>query len=104
MKLKLDTINKTIEIEENVNLDELFKTLKVLLPNDTWKEYTLYMNATIYWTNPITIPIIYPEITQPVYPPYPNYPWLGYENGTGSNEFTNNLTIVDGLYCVEINN
>ena len=40
MKLNIDTENKTITINETVNLKELNDTIKKLLPNE-WKEYDL---------------------------------------------------------------
>lgn len=94
MKIKLDTINKTIDLEESVNLNDLFNTLNIFLPNDLWKEYTLNMNTTIYWTNPIVI-------DYPKYPTYPSYPWITYSYGTGDNEFIKEPTITSGVYCIE---
>ena len=44
MKIQLDTINKTIKIEEQVNLKELVKTLEKLLPKGLWKEFDLINN------------------------------------------------------------
>lgn len=66
MRIQLDTKTKSIRLEEQVNLDELFKMLKKLLPNDEWKGFTLEVNSQIIWTNPI---IINPYI--PINP----YPW-----------------------------
>jgi len=97
MKIKLDTINKTIDLEESVNLNDLFNHLNIFLPNNLWKEYTLNMNATIYWTNPIVI-------ETPVYPHSPTtipYPWITYQSGTGDNEFIKEPTITSGVYCIE---
>ena len=64
MKLNIDTENKTITINESVNLKELNDTIKKLLPND-WKEYNLVIeqffnvpyqpldiNKTYPWINP----------------------------------------------------
>lgn len=77
MKIKIDTTNKTIHIEEDINLGEFFDKLSVLFGNDAWREYELRV-ATIYnWVNPITIPWpttpINPivPIYQPDYNPYP---------------------------------
>jgi hypothetical protein len=66
MKLQLDTTTKTIRLDEQVNLDELFRILKKLLPNDEWKGFKLEVNTQIVWSNPI---IINPYI--PINP----YPW-----------------------------
>lgn len=93
MKIKLDTVNKTIDLEESVNLKDLFETLNTLLPNELWKGYTLNMNATIYWSNPIVID--YPH------PTYPPLPWITYTSGTGDNEFIKEPTVTSGVYCIE---
>lgn len=96
MKIKLDTINKTIDLEESVRLKDLFNTLNTLLPNEPWKEYTLNVNATIYWTNPIVV-------DTPIYPSYPStpYPWITYSSGTGDGDFTKQPTTTSGVYCIE---
>ena len=68
MKLQIDTDNKTIKIERDINLDELFKNLKKLFPDNTWKEYKLETNAPItYWSNPIYVQN-YPVVNPVVYP------------------------------------
>jgi len=69
MKLQLDTVNKTIKLEEKVNLNDLFELLQKILP-DIWKEFTLEINSVINWTSPIVIK------EYPIYPTtWPNYPW-----------------------------
>lgn len=69
MKLQLDTINKTITIEESINLDDFVTNLEELLPDGRWKEFTLLIAPIINWNpNPIIIdryPVIQP----------PSYPW-----------------------------
>lgn len=56
MKLQLDTENKTIKIEGDVEFNELLKVLKKLFPNGEWKEYTLKTSTVINnWSNPIVI-------------------------------------------------
>ena len=95
MKLQIDTKEKTIKIEETVNLEKLFETLEKLLPKGEWKLFSLEMIATIVWDNPITVPY-YPY--QPVTP----YPWftqppityMGTDYGMG--------VLSDGTYCVEV--
>jgi len=44
MKLQLDTTNKIITLECNVNLGELTDLLEKMLPNGVWKEFTLEFN------------------------------------------------------------
>lgn len=74
MKLQLDTVSKTIKIEESVKLDELFHTLEAMLPNDQWKEFTLDITYITNWASPVIIqpPIIWPQ--QPPANPYVQ-PW-----------------------------
>ena len=103
MKIQLDTKEKTIRIEEKVNAEELFKTLKKLLPNDEWKGFTLEVNSQIIWTDPI---IINPYI--PINP----YPWYNptYICGVDPISSSDNLTPVyysgyklsDGVFNVDI--
>ncbi len=91
MKLKIDTFNKTIQIEESVNLKELFDDLELMFPNGEWKKYTLteyLFNEFMVWKDPIRFD---KEITQPITPFTP--PWeITCES---SNQ-------VSGVYCVEI--
>lgn len=73
MKLQIDTKEKTIKIEESINISELINILSNMFPNDTWKEYKLCPVFKIeYWTNPITytpLTPLYRSIPQePCYP------------------------------------
>ena len=78
MKLQLDTINKTVKVEGSVNLEALFETLQKLLPQGEWKTFSLEVNATIEWINPITI-TYYPTVPYNPYPWWtPNYPIITY--------------------------
>ena len=57
MKLQINTDNKTITIEEGVNLGDLYEALFKMFPKFTWKEYTIIPVKTIeHWTSPVTIP------------------------------------------------
>lgn len=69
MKIQLDSVQKIIRIEENVNLGELVKYLDKLLPKNStigyWKDFTLETNTVINnWTTPYiwdwNKPLIYP--------------------------------------------
>lgn len=97
MKLQIDTVAKTIKVEGDINLAELFDGLKRLLPEDEWKKFTLEANTIIEWINPITIPY-----SPPVYPYYPRpFPWWDSPIITcGNNKDT--YTLHNGMYCVEI--
>lgn len=60
MKLQLDTQNKIIKVDEDVNLGDLVKHLDKLLPKDSpfghWKEYQIQTNTIINnYSNPIVI-------------------------------------------------
>lgn len=77
MKLQIDTKEKSIKIEETVNLGELFEKLKMLFPNDEWQEYNIMSTVINNWSNPIIIKEpYYPFVPSPIYPtvPYPQYP------------------------------
>lgn len=66
MKIQIDTNAKTIKIEGEPLLSELFDALDSLFPKQSWKEYKLETNTIItYWNEPY---YIYP------YRPY-SYPW-----------------------------
>lgn len=100
MKLVLDTTNKTIKIEESVNLGELTNTLERMLPLGLWKEFKLETNTQIIWSNPIIIrdyPYINPF-------PYPTYPWY---NPLPQMIYTNQgiegqMQLQTGTYCIEV--
>ncbi len=58
MKIRLDTKSKTITIEDSINLEEFFKTLKSFFPKDEWKEYKLEVKVIQNWNNPVYVPTI----------------------------------------------
>ncbi len=97
MKLQINTTEKTIKIEESVNLNDLFETLDKLFPNLEWKEFKLEQTIITNWTSPIVI--------QP-FEPYqsPLYPWQSpiiYGNNTTSETTTSTVTNV-GIYNVQV--
>lgn len=63
MKLQIDTSEKTIRVEEQVNFGELVKVLNKLLPKGEWKTYKLETNTVINWNQ-------YPIWTYPNYLPF----------------------------------
>lgn len=79
MKIQLDTKEKTIKVEENVLLKELFMALDKFLPNREWESFTLQTNVIINnWSNPI-------YITNPrIYPQPCTYPWYIYTTSSAS--------------------
>lgn len=60
LRIQLNTAEKTIKLEGNVNLGEFYKQIKKLLPKDSpfgsWDEYAIETQTTIsYWNNPIIV-------------------------------------------------
>jgi len=105
MKLQINTTEKTIKIEEQVNISELFDMLTKLFPNDEWKSYKLESAVITQWVNPITIPY-------PVYPsPYwwnPN-PMITFCNDTVTDceyngSFSGTTVNVPSVFNLEIAN
>jgi len=106
MKIQLDTINKTITIEEDVNLHDFYEEINSILPGGLWREFTLKVEKIKEWTNPITItPNTTPinpftpidPIPNPYTSPYPpTYPQVWY---TTSN--TDNTSLIQGIYNIK---
>lgn len=91
MRIQLDTTNKTIKLEDGVNLKEFFSKVQQILPNGEWEDFTLETNTTIQqWANPIIIKE-YPSPYQPVY----RYPW--YTTTSGRKDYV----LCKGEYKVE---
>lgn len=87
MNIQIDTNNKTIKLQEAVNLGEFREILLKLFPNDEWKEYKLETNTIINnWTNPI---IVERHIYKDYFPWWSNQPYyVGDLPGTLSTSFT----------------
>jgi hypothetical protein len=98
MKLQLDTTNKTIKVEEKVNLAEFTDTLEKLLPNGKWREFELECNTTINWNSPIIVEPYRPY--NPYRPCIPWQPWITY-----TDENTVHLkydSLVPGVYNIQV--
>ena len=99
MKMQIDTDKKTVKIESDVSLSELFNTLKKLFPNNEWKDFTLVSSSTItYWREPLIIREIERERW-----PTPWQPWYSTRlanKNTGDTQKTQSLK--SGIYNVEI--
>jgi hypothetical protein len=93
MKIQIDTTNKTIQVEGSVNLKELFRQVKFLLPQGLWKEFELVQNTVVQWQNPIII-----EPYRPYQPAYPTYPWITYGTGTQPS------LLESGTFCIDFAN
>lgn len=76
MKIQLDTENKTIKIEEEVNLNELVEMVKKLLPDGEWQIYKL---EPMIQNNYLNLPTILPI------QPYNPSPWWEYPTITCQN-------------------
>ena len=105
MKILLDTENKTITLQEPINLGELFTWLNNLLPLGEWKSYKLdtnIINSTIYPS---------PQPWKPNQPWY-EQPWITYDTNTAPNtpiprDFVitaggNSYSINSGTYLIDI--
>lgn len=69
MKIQIDTVGKTIKVEETVSLLELTDALEKLLPNGEWKGFKLETNTVIQnWSAPIII-------RERTWPHWFNSPW-----------------------------
>jgi hypothetical protein len=96
MKIIIDTEQKTINLEQEINLGELYEYLMQLFPNGLWKEFKLVPTILTNWVNPIIIP------QQPYIQPYhpdipwrPEYPWITYCDHNDS------ISLNAGIYCVQ---
>ena len=109
MKIQLDTVNKTITIEEDVNLHDFYEELNGLLPGGLWRDFTLKVEKIREWNNPITITPIDPN-PSPYTNPYPQInpgidPWTTPNNYppqiwyTTSNS-NNDLVLNTGIYNI----
>tara|TARA_Y100000389_G_scaffold191610_1_gene218043 strand:- start:44 stop:340 length:297 start_codon:yes stop_codon:yes gene_type:complete len=87
VKIQLDTIQKTITIEEDVNLHDFYEQINGLLPGGLWREFTLKVTKVTEWLNPVTItPNTIP--TQPYVSPntYPRTGDIWYTTNSGDVE------------------
>ena len=64
MKFTIDTKAKTISINELENMGEFIEQLKIMLPNDEWKNYKIMQEHYSY----------------PIYPIYQTYPKIQTTN------------------------
>ena len=83
MKVQLDTVNKTIKVEENINLDEFITKVKLLLGKD-YKSFTLQTGTITYWYNPITWTPYNPYYQDPSY--YTGTYNVGYDVALTNNQ------------------
>lgn len=119
MKIQIDFTMKEFRIEDKVTLNELFETVKKVLPNDEWKEFKIDTNTTILnWGNPIIIDR-YPVYPQPYTHPYQPFWWqsptyvsgatttgvsMGNTNVTAGDSNVGTYTASNGVYNLEIKN
>jgi hypothetical protein len=55
MKIQLDTVNKTIQIEEDVNLHDFYEQINGLLPSGLWRDFTLKVGKIVKWEEPYKV-------------------------------------------------
>lgn len=102
MKIQLDTKNKTISIDENVNLGDFLELLEELLPNGKWADFTLIAQTVINWnSNPIIIDR-YPQPAQPYWQPWITYGSDGTGEIQGDLPQMSNYNISEGVYNLEV--
>ena len=75
MKININTTDKVIRLEEQVNLGELFTFLEEILPDLKWREYSIEVNVVNNWVNPIVPFTPYTPITPPNIPYNPVNPF-----------------------------
>jgi hypothetical protein len=98
MKIQLDTVNKTITIEEDVNLHEFYEEINAILPSGLWREFTLKVGVIKKFINPIT-PINPFVPLDPNPSPYTNpYPQIWYTTATDN---SNSTTVNSGIYNIK---
>ena len=90
MKLQIDTKEKTIKVEENVNIEDFLKTIKQLFPNE-WKEFTLETNTVINYSPWITWDYNNPSLT--IAEPCPWYSYISKDTG---------YSLTEGIYNVNV--
>lgn len=83
MKIQLDTTNKTITIEEDVNLHDFYESLNSILPDGKWREFTLKVSKITEWIDPTVIRPQQPNPYGPVITPnpYDNNVWCSTDTG-----------------------
>jgi len=117
MKIQLDTTNKTITIEEDINLNDFMEKINILLPGGEWREFTLKMTKITEWRDPIVVPNTAPTTT-PTFPnpwetpnPWtPNQPWYTWTEVVNNNQINTtmgdttmmNYDLIDGKYNIEV--
>jgi hypothetical protein len=89
MKVQLNTITKTIKIQETGTLGNLFDLLESILPNGLWREFTLDTASITEWYHPYPLNLK----TQPLV--YWKQPWFKSE---GSHTIPTLDHIVSGVY------
>ena len=99
MKIQLDTINKSITIEEDVNLHDFYEQINSLLPGGLWRDFTLKVEKIKEWNNPITVTPHTP--INPFIPINPNPSPYTYPNVWYTTSNTNNgSTLTTGIYNI----
>lgn len=80
MKLQINTEQKSITINENVNAHQLFELLKTWFPKGEWKKWTITSEV-------ITNAISYPQYVYPWWEYQPYKIWYGDTVTTGDTNY-----------------
>lgn len=99
MKIQLDTIEKTLTIEEDVNLHDFYEQINALLPNGLWREFTLKVATITEWRDPINVPSTQPYTPPPYDNPNPSPYWPQIWYTTCG---TDNFSLNNGVYNITI--
>ncbi len=98
MKAKIDTSEKTITLEESINIGELLRVMKKLFPHGLWKEFTLETNVYASWSYPNWTYIdCSPTVT------LPTQPWITCAStNASSGTYTVDPVLTTSTYYVDI--
>lgn len=110
MKIQIDTVGKTLTIEEDVNLDEFYNEINTLLPGGLWREFTLKITKITEWNDPITLPpnpFGTPNTAPTTYPgpgtnPYPGIPQIWYTTSGTDTVTSSDYHLNQGVFNVVV--
>jgi len=72
MRITIDDVQKTIEVNQDIKLSDLISKLETLFPDGSWKEYALRQQVIQFQSQPYN-PIV--PYTPPFDPYSPYNPW-----------------------------
>jgi hypothetical protein len=100
MRISIDTISKTIEVEQDVKLKDLIKNLKSMFPNREWEEFSLKTTTTIQnWSYPIYYPTYIEPTPQKQWWDYPYY--CRMDSVTAGTPISESYKLAEGTFNVQ---